>query len=94
MQRTLASKTVDHAKAGCILASYLKVLPLFIIILPGMASRILYTDRVGCAHPERCREICGAESGCSNIAYAELVLKLMPTGILHILQLKNQTKLY
>lgn len=45
-----------------------------------MASRVLYTDRVACAHPERCREICGSESGCTNIAYAELVIKLMPPG--------------
>jgi len=81
VQRTLASKTVSHAKAGCILASYLKLLPMFIIIFPGMASRVLYTDRVACAHPDRCREICGSESGCSNIAYAELVIKLMPPGL-------------
>lgn len=80
VQRTLASKTVSHAKAGCIMASYLKLLPLFIIVFPGMASRVLYTDRVACAHPDRCREICGSESGCSNIAYAELVIKLMPPG--------------
>jgi len=25
-------------------------------------------------------EICGSEVGCTNIAYPELVLKLMPTG--------------
>lgn len=46
-----------------------------------MASRVLYTDRVGCADPEMCSKICGSESGCTNIAYAELVIKLMPTGV-------------
>lgn len=62
------------------MASYLKLLTPFLIMFPGMASRVLYPDRVGCAHPERCKEICGSESGCTNIAYAELVIKLMPTG--------------
>lgn len=67
------------------MASYLKILPMFIIIFPGMASRVLYTDRVGCADPEKCKEICGSESGCTNIAYAELVIKLMPPGRRHVL---------
>lgn len=80
VQRTLASKSITHAKAGCILASYLKILPLFLIIFPGMASRVLYPNRVGCADPIKCKEICGNEVGCSNIAYAELVIELMPDG--------------
>jgi len=81
VQRTLASKSITHAKAGCILASYLKILPLFLIIFPGMASRVLYPNRVGCADPIKCKEICGNEVGCSNIAYAELVIELMPDGL-------------
>ena len=40
----------------------------------------LVTDRVACSVPEKCMEICGSEVGCTNIAYPELVLKLMPTG--------------
>ncbi|XP_062444646.1 sodium/mannose cotransporter SLC5A10 isoform X3 [Rhea pennata] len=42
VQRSLSAKSLNHAKAGSILASYLKMLPLFIIIMPGMISRILY----------------------------------------------------
>ena len=89
VQRTLASKTISHAKAGCIMASCLKILPLFIIIFPGMASRVLYTDRVGCADPVMCQKICGSVSGCTNIAYAELVIKLMPPGNNNNLQRRN-----
>ncbi|KXJ05011.1 Sodium/glucose cotransporter 2, partial [Exaiptasia diaphana] len=39
--------------------------------------------RVACSVPEKCMEICGSEVGCTNIAYPELVLKLMPTGSHH-----------
>ena len=96
VQRTLASKSISHAKAGCILASYLKLLPMFIIIFPGMASRVLFPNRVGCADPAKCKEICGSEAGCTNIAYAELVIKLMPAGNIpskSLINLLNRLKL-
>ncbi|KAB7498383.1 Sodium/glucose cotransporter 4 [Armadillidium nasatum] len=81
VQRTLASKNMVHAKAGCIFASYLKLLPLWLLVFPGMAARILYPDRIGCADPEECTKICGSPGGCTNIAYAELVIKLLPAGL-------------
>lgn len=43
VQRSLAAKTLTHAKGGSLLTAYLKVLPFFAILLPGMISRILYT---------------------------------------------------
>jgi len=42
VQRTLASKNFSHAKAGCLLAGYLKFLPMWLLVLPGMISRILF----------------------------------------------------
>ena len=41
---------------------------------------VYFSDRVACSVPEKCMEICGSEVACTNIAYPELVLKLMPTG--------------
>jgi len=38
-------------------------------------------ERVACSVPEKCMKICGSAAGCSNIAYPELVMKIMPTGI-------------
>ena len=80
VQRALASKDMTHAKGACILAGYLKLLPLFIMIFPGMAARVLFTDEVACADPDKCLEICGSKSGCTNIAFVKLVTELMPTG--------------
>lgn len=45
VQRSLSAKSLSHAKAGSILASYLKMLPLFVIIMPGMISRVLYPGK-------------------------------------------------
>ena len=43
VQRCLAAKNISHAKSGTLLGGYLKILPLFLMIIPGMISRILYT---------------------------------------------------
>ncbi|XP_068191980.1 sodium/myo-inositol cotransporter 2 isoform X2 [Antennarius striatus] len=81
VQRSLAAKTLTHAKGGSLLAAYLKILPLFVIVMPGMISRILYTDDVACADPDLCKEICGNPVGCTDTAYARLVMELLPAGL-------------
>lgn len=42
VQRSLAARSLSHAKGGSILAGLLKILPLFLLIFPGMISRILF----------------------------------------------------
>ncbi|XP_044036897.1 sodium/myo-inositol cotransporter 2 [Siniperca chuatsi] len=81
VQRSLAAKNLTHAKGGSLLAAYLKILPFFAIMLPGMISRILYTDDVACADPELCKQICGNRVGCTDTAYARLVMELLPAGL-------------
>nr|XP_033770801.1 sodium/myo-inositol cotransporter 2 isoform X1 [Geotrypetes seraphini]XP_033770802.1 sodium/myo-inositol cotransporter 2 isoform X1 [Geotrypetes seraphini]XP_033770803.1 sodium/myo-inositol cotransporter 2 isoform X1 [Geotrypetes seraphini]XP_033770804.1 sodium/myo-inositol cotransporter 2 isoform X1 [Geotrypetes seraphini]XP_033770805.1 sodium/myo-inositol cotransporter 2 isoform X1 [Geotrypetes seraphini] len=81
VQRSLSAKNLSHAKGGSLLAAYLKVLPLFIMVLPGMISRVLFPDLVACADRESCRSICGNPSGCSDIAYPKLVIEILPTGL-------------
>ncbi|KAK6173625.1 hypothetical protein SNE40_017042 [Patella caerulea] len=81
VQRALASKNMAHAKGATILTGYLKFIPLFIIIMPGMISRILFTEQVACADAATCLEVCGNAAGCSNVAYPTLVLGLAPIGM-------------
>ncbi|XP_064652316.1 sodium/glucose cotransporter 4-like [Lineus longissimus] len=80
VQRALAAKDLSHAKGGTILAGYLKILPLWLLVFPGMIARILFPDEVGCADPAICKALCGKERGCTDIAYPKLVLNLMPDG--------------
>ncbi|KAF5911943.1 hypothetical protein HPG69_015921, partial [Diceros bicornis minor] len=42
VQRSLSARDLNHAKAGSILASYLKMLPMVLMIMPGMISRALF----------------------------------------------------
>ncbi|NXG54848.1 SC5A1 protein, partial [Hemiprocne comata] len=81
VQRCLSGKNMSHVKAGCIMCGYLKLLPMFIIVMPGMISRILYTDVVACVVPELCEQYCGTAVGCTNIAYPKMVVELMPNGL-------------
>lgn len=42
VQRTLAAKDVTDARRATIFAGYLKILPVFILVLPGLAGALLY----------------------------------------------------
>uniref|UniRef100_A0A672Q1C8 Solute carrier family 5 member 2 n=1 Tax=Sinocyclocheilus grahami TaxID=75366 RepID=A0A672Q1C8_SINGR len=81
VQRCLAARSLTHVKAGCILCGNLKLLPMFLMVFPGMISRVLYPEEVGCVEPSICKEVCGTAVGCSNIAYPKLVVSVMPTGL-------------
>ncbi|KAM9324691.1 sodium/glucose cotransporter 4 [Gastrophryne carolinensis] len=81
VQRSLAAKNLSHAKGGSIIGGYLKILPTFFVVLPGMISRALYPDEVGCVDPKECEKYCQVATSCSNTAYPKLVIRLMPIGL-------------
>lgn len=65
VQRVLSARDEGHAKAGTIFAGFLKILPVFMLVLPGIIARALYPDQV--AKPD--------------FAYPTLVLNLLPVGL-------------
>lgn len=81
VQRVLAAKNIAHAKCSTLMAGFLKILPMFLIVIPGMISRILFADEIACIGPEHCMAVCGSQAGCSNIAYPRLVMAVMPVGL-------------
>ena len=52
VQKALSAKSLTHAQGATILTGWIKVLPLFLIVIPGMISRVLYPNEVGCVNPE------------------------------------------
>src|SRR5205814_3908348 len=66
VQRVLAAKNVSAARTGTIFAGFLKILPVFIFVLPGIIASALYTDIRGAA---------------ANSAYPALVTRLLPAGL-------------
>lgn len=65
VQRVLAAKSETDARRGTIFAGYLKILPVFIFVLPGMIAAALYSDVRG---------------GAADSAYPALVTRLLPAG--------------
>src|SRR5215210_2732415 len=65
VQRVLAAKNIQEARRGTIFAGYLKILPVFIFVLPGMVAAALYQDVRG---------------GMADSAYPILVTRLLPIG--------------
>jgi SSS family solute:Na+ symporter len=66
VQRVLAAKDIANARAGTIMAGFLKILPVFMLIVPGMISRALYPQEMATD---------------SNAAFPTLVVRLMPAGL-------------
>uniref|UniRef100_A0A8C2T1P5 Sodium/glucose cotransporter 2-like n=1 Tax=Coturnix japonica TaxID=93934 RepID=A0A8C2T1P5_COTJA len=81
VQRCLSGRSLTHVRGGCVLCGYLKVLPMFLMVLPGMAARLLYPEVVACPDAASCRRACGIAAGCSNVAYPKLVVELLPPGL-------------
>jgi SSS family solute:Na+ symporter len=65
VQRVLSARDEGHAKAGTIFAGFLKILPVFMLVLPGIIAFALFPDQVKK----------------SDYAYPTLVLNLLPTGL-------------
>lgn len=65
VQRVLSARDEGHAKAGTIFAGFLKILPVFMLVLPGIVAFALFPEQV--VKPD--------------FAYPTLVLNLLPTGL-------------
>src|SRR6266704_211394 len=65
VQRVLAARNVSAARRGTIFAGFLKILPVFIFVLPGIIAAALYSDIRG---------------GAADAAYPALVTRLLPAG--------------
>ncbi|XP_064103539.1 sodium/mannose cotransporter SLC5A10-like isoform X3 [Macrobrachium nipponense] len=81
VQRVMAARSLSHAQGGTLFAGYAKLLPLFMVVIPGMISRVLYPNEVGCVDPEECLKFCGSPTSCSNSAYPKLVFEFLPSGV-------------
>ena len=69
VQRVLGAKDENHARIGPLFAGFIKILPVFILILPGlMCAALIQQGKL-------------PEMGSSRETYAHLVQHLLPTGL-------------
>jgi SSS family solute:Na+ symporter len=76
VQRVLSAKDEGHAKAGTIFAGFLKILPVFILVLPGLIAFALFRDlfKIENGHVTN-----------GDIAYPTLVVNLLPPGLVGLM---------
>jgi SSS family solute:Na+ symporter len=66
VQRVLGARTERDAQLGPLLAGFLKILPVFFLVLPGVIAYVLFHDMIGSA---------------SNQTLPILINELVPTGL-------------
>lgn len=80
VQRVLSAKNIKTARQGTIFGGFLKLLPLFIFVVPGIIAYALsvteFPDLFTVTNP-----ITGETKTTSDAALPALILRVMPTGI-------------
>jgi SSS family solute:Na+ symporter len=66
VQRVLGARTEKDAQLGPIMAGFLKILPVFLLVLPGVIAYVLFRDQIGTN---------------SNQTLPILITRLMPVGL-------------
>jgi len=66
VQRVLGARTERDAQLGPLLAGFLKILPVFVLVLPGVIAYVLFKDVIGTS---------------SNQTLPVLINQLLPTGL-------------
>ena len=74
VQRVLAAKDEGHAKAATIFAGFLKILPVFVLVLPGLIAYALY--------PQMFTKNADGLVTNGDIAYPMLIINLLPHGLI------------
>ncbi|MFC1607612.1 sodium:solute symporter [Candidatus Latescibacterota bacterium] len=66
VQRALGAKNLTHSRGSAIFAAFLKIFPIFILVMPGLIARALWQSEIA-ANPD--------------MAYPLIVTRLMPAGL-------------
>lgn len=81
VQRVLGAKDENHARVGPIFAGFIKILPVFIFVLPGVFAYVLFKNGVlnlaGISDP--------AGKVDSGKVYGEMIKQLLPSGLVGLL---------
>lgn len=76
VQRVLSARDEGHAKAATIFAGFLKILPVFILVLPGLIAVALFPQLF---HFE------GGHVTNGDIAYPSMIINILPEGLVGIM---------
>jgi SSS family solute:Na+ symporter len=77
VQRVLSAKSESNAKAATIFAGFLKILPVFILVLPGLIAVALYRDLFQYGPDGQVLN--------GDIAFPTMIVNLLPSGLVGLM---------
>ncbi|HYL12057.1 MAG TPA: sodium:solute symporter [Terriglobales bacterium] len=77
VQRVLSARDEGHAKAGTIFAGFLKILPVFLLVVPGLIALALFRDMFKFGPNGQVLN--------GDIAFPTLIINLLPTGLVGLM---------
>jgi SSS family solute:Na+ symporter len=77
VQRVLSARSEGHAKAATIFAGFLKILPVFILVLPGLIAVALYRELFQFGPNGQVLN--------GDIAYPIMIVNLLPSGLVGLM---------
>jgi solute:Na+ symporter, SSS family len=85
VQRVLGAKDVDHARGGALFCGFLKILPVFIFVLPGLMAYVLAQkglfDIRSLQHTDASGNVITSTKG----IYTLMITQLVPTGLVGVI---------
>ena len=77
VQRVLSARDEGHAKAGTIFAGFLKILPVFLLVVPGLIAIALFRDLFKFGPSGQVLN--------GDIAFPTLIINLLPPGLVGLM---------
>ena len=85
VQRALGAKDENHAKAGALFCGFIKILPVFIFVMPGLFAYVLYHSNVLDLSSLQHTGVNGETALNTKGIYTLMITQLVPKGLVGIL---------
>ena len=85
VQRVLGAKDADHARGGALFCGFLKILPVFIFVLPGLMAYVLAQHGLFDLHSVQHVDATGKTITDTKGIYTLMITQLVPTGLVGVL---------
>jgi SSS family solute:Na+ symporter len=85
VQRVLGAKDTNHARGGALFCGFIKILPVFIFVLPGLMAYVLAEKGLFDLHSVQHIDAAGKIITDTKGIYTLMITQLVPTGLVGVL---------
>ncbi|MET0462423.1 MAG: sodium:solute symporter [Chitinophagaceae bacterium] len=85
VQRVLGARDIHHARGGALFCGFIKILPVFIFVLPGLLAFVLFKTGALDLETLKTADASGREVVQSKGIYTVMITQLLPSGLVGVL---------